>query len=81
MPDITPVAVSIDSPAGSAPEIEYVVLVGEAAAMETLIGAIADPTVPVSLAFDNETASGVVNVVTVEDVPTPPLFVAVVVTE
>jgi hypothetical protein len=49
--------------------------------METLIGAIAEATVPVSLATDIETANGVVNVLMVEDVPTPPLFVAVVVTE
>jgi hypothetical protein len=41
----------------------------------------ADPTVPVSLASEVVTASGVVNVLMVEDVPTPPLFVAVVVTE
>jgi hypothetical protein len=49
--------------------------------METLIGAIADPTVPVSLATDTATASGVVNMLEVEDVPAPLLFVAVVVTE
>ena len=69
------------SPAGSGPEIEYVVLVGEVASIETLIAVNAEPTVPVSLATDTATASGVVNVLVVEDVPAPLLFVAVVVTE
>jgi hypothetical protein len=75
------VAASIDSPAGSGPEIEYVVLVGEVASIETLIALNAEPTVPVSLAEEVVTANGVVKVLAVEAVPSPLLFAAVAVTE
>jgi hypothetical protein len=75
------VAASIDSPAGSGPEIEYVVLVGEVASIEMLIAVNAEPTVPVSLAVEVVTARGVVNVLAVEAVPSPLLFAAVAVTE
>ena len=74
-------AASIVSPAGSGPEIEYVVLVGEVASIETLIALNAEPTVPVSLAEEVVTANGVVKVLAVEAVPSPLLFIAVVVTE
>jgi hypothetical protein len=75
------VAESSVSPAGSGPEIEYVVLVGEVASIETLIALNAEPTVPVSLAVEVVTANGVVKVLAVEAVPSPLLFTAVAVTE
>ena len=71
---------SIDSPAGSAPEIEYVVFVGDAPEIEVLIGEIALPTCPVAEDTDVVTPSGVVNVDEVDVAPAPLLFDAVVVT-
>lgn len=81
VPEITPVAVSIERPAGSAPLIEYVVLIGEVAVIDTVIGVIALPTVPVSAAVEIATVSGVVKVVTVDVSPSPLLFLATVSTE
>jgi hypothetical protein len=81
VPDMTPVAVSKVSPAGSGPDMEYRVFVGDVAVIEVEIGAMAVPTVPVALDVEVVTASGVVKLVVVEDVPAPLLFVAVVVTE
>ena len=45
-----------------------------------MIGVIALPTVGAIVVADNETASGVVNVVDVEDAPVPALFAAALVT-
>jgi hypothetical protein len=81
VPEISPVASSNVSPAGSGPLTEYVVLVGEAAEIEIEIGVIALPTVALSEATDVVTSSGVVNVVVVEVAPAPLLLAAVVVTE
>ena len=81
MPEISPVASSNVSPAGSGTLREYVVLVGDAAEIEVEIGVIALPTVALNEATDVVTSSGVVNVVVVEVVPAPLLLAAVVVTE
>jgi hypothetical protein len=81
VPEITPVAVSIESPAGSAPLTEYVVLIGDVAVMEAVIGVIALPTVPVADDVEIATASGVVKVVAVELSPAPLLFTATETTE
>jgi hypothetical protein len=75
-----PVAVSRRRPAGSGPVTEYVVLVGDAPLIEVLIGAIALPTTPLALAVEIVTSSGVVKLVVVDVVPSPPLLVATVVT-
>lgn len=81
VPEITPVAVSRESPAGSAPLMEYVVPVGDDAVIEADSGVIAVPTVPLIDAADVVTKSGVVNVVEVDVVPLPLLFSATVVIE
>jgi hypothetical protein len=81
VPEITPVAVSIERPAGSAPLTEYVVLIGDVAVMEAVIGVIALPTVPVADDVEIATASGVVKVVAVELSPAPLLFTATETTE
>jgi hypothetical protein len=75
-----PVALSRVSPAGSGPVTEYVVLVGDAPLIEVLIGVIALPTTPPALAVEIVTSSGVVKLVVVDVVPSPPLLVATVVT-
>jgi hypothetical protein len=80
VPEISPVAVSIDRPAGSAPAIEYVVFVGDAPEMNVLIGEIALPTCPVAVGTDVETPSGVVKEVEVDVAPAPLLLDAVLVT-
>ncbi len=80
VPEISPVAVSIDRPAGSAPAIEYVVFVGDAPDIEVVIGEIALPTCPVAVDTDVVTPSGVVNVEEDDVAPAPLLLDAVVVT-
>jgi hypothetical protein len=81
VPEITPVAVSSVSPAGSGPVIEYKVSVGEAAEIDALIGVIGVPTVPLAVDDVSVTSSGVVNLVAVDVAPSPLLFVAAVTTE
>lgn len=80
VPEISPVAVSIESPAGRGPAIEYVVSVGDAPDIDVVIGEIALPTCPVAVETDVVTPSGVVNVDEVDDAPAPLLLDAVVVT-
>jgi len=81
VPEIVPVAVSKESPAGSVPLMEYVVPVGDDAVIDADTGVIAVPTVPLIDAADVVTKSGVVKVVDVDVVPLPLLFSATVVTE
>jgi hypothetical protein len=81
VPEITPVAVSSVSPAGSGPVIEYKVSVGEAAEIDALIGVIGVPTVPLAVDDVSVTSRGVVNLVAVDVAPSPLLFVATVTTE
>lgn len=81
VPEIVPVAVSKESPAGSVPLMEYVVPVGDDAVIDPETGVIAVPTVPLIDAADVVTKSGVVKVVDVDVVPLPLLFSATVVTE
>jgi hypothetical protein len=81
VPEITPVAESSVSPAGSGPVIEYLVPVGEAAEIDALIGVIAVPTIPLAVDDVSVTSSGVVNLVAVDVAPSPLLFVAAVTTE
>jgi hypothetical protein len=54
VPEITPVAVSRDRPAGSGPLTEYVVFVGEVAEIEVLIGEMAFPTDSLIFVEDSE---------------------------